>query len=102
MPDRPTLEHVRLAWLELDGRRIDITSAELVLIQYWRGDEPAQREWEVVGRTHDERLHQGPQSIALEASGRRYSGRVVLSSSQSTGTTLSAFSGVGLGDLLER
>jgi len=102
MPDRPTLDHFRLTWLELDGRQVEFTSAELVLTQYWRGDEPAQQDWEVVGRTHDETLHQGPQSIALDAGGRRYRGRVVLSSSQSMGTTLSAFNGVGLGELMER
>jgi hypothetical protein len=102
MPDRPTLEHIRLAWLELNGRPIDIISAELVLTQYWRGDEPAQRDWEVVGRTHDEQLHQGQQSIAFEAGGGRYRGRVVLSSSQSIGSTVSAFNGVGLGDLIEQ
>lgn len=102
MPDRPTLEHLRLAWLELAGRPVEITSAELILTQYWNGDEPAQQEWEVAGRTHDERLHQGPQSVAFEAGGRRYRGRVVLSSSRSMGTSLSVFSGVGLGDLTER
>lgn len=102
MPDRPTLEHLRLAWLELNGRRIEVTSAELVVTQYWRGDEPAQRDWEVVGRTHDDGLHEGPQSIAFEARGRRFRGRVVLSASKSLGSTLFAFNGVGLGDLIER
>ncbi len=102
MPDRPTLEHIRLTSLELDGRPIEIISAELVLTQYWRGDEPAQRDWEVVGRTNDDQLHQGPQPIAFEADGRRFRGRVVLASSQSIGSPVSAFNGVGLGDLLER
>ena len=102
MPDRPTLEHIRLSWLELNGRRIEITSAELVLTQYWRGEEPAQRDWEVVGRTVDTQLHQGPQPIAFEAGGRTFGGRVVLSSSQSIGSDVSAFNGVGLGELTER
>jgi hypothetical protein len=101
MPDRPTLEHVRLAWLELAGRRIEIVSAELTLTQHWRGDEPAQREWEVVGRTHDGDLRDGTQPIAFEAGGRRYRGRVVLTSSVSLGSTLAAFNAVGLGDLVE-
>jgi hypothetical protein len=101
MPDRPTLEHIRLAWLELAGRRIEVSSAELVLTQYWLGDEPAQRDWEVVGRTHDGGLRDGPQSILFEAGGRRYRGRVVLSSSVSVGSTLAAFNAVGLGDLTE-
>jgi hypothetical protein len=101
MPDRPTLEHIRLAWLELAGRRIEISSAELVLTQYWLGDEPAQRDWEVVGRTHDDQLRDGPQPILFEAGGRRYRGRVVLSSSVSLGSTLAGFNAVGLGDLIE-
>lgn len=101
MPDRPTLEHIRLSSLQLDGRPIEMTSAELVLTQYWRGEEPAQRDWEVVGRTHEERLRQGPQSISFEAGGRSYRGRVVLSSSCAVGTTMAAFNAVGLGDLIE-
>jgi hypothetical protein len=100
MPDRPTLEHIRLSSLQLDDRPIEITSAELVLTQYWRGDEAAQREWEVVGRTHEERLRQGPQAISFEAGGQSYRGRVVLSSSRSVGTTISVFNAVGLGDLI--
>ena len=101
MPDRPTLEHTRLTSLAFDGRPIEITSAELVVTQYWRGDEAAQRDWEVVGRTHDERLRDGPQVIEFEAGGRRYRGRAVVSSSVSVGSGLSIFNAVGLGDLRE-
>ena len=101
MPDRPTLEHVRLAWLELGGRRIEITSAELTLTQHWRGEEPAQREWEVVGRTRQHDLREGEQAIAFEAGGRRYRGRVVLSSAASYDGQLVAFNAVGLGELAE-
>lgn len=99
MPDRPTLQHVRLSALELDGRPIDIASAELVRIQHWRGDAPAQQEWEVVGRTHDPDLRDRTQSIVMTAEGKRLKGRVVLSSSRSHG--LSVFQAVGLGDLTE-
>jgi hypothetical protein len=97
MSDQPTLEYQRLAALELDGRPIEITSAELVRKQYWRGDEPAQLEWEVVGRTHDPDLRDQAQSIVLTVDGRRLKGRVVLWSSRSYG--LSVFKAVGLGEL---
>jgi hypothetical protein len=100
MPDEPTREYARLAALELDGRPIEITSAELVWVQHWRGDEPAQREWELVGRTYQhDRLRDGAQAIALTADGRRLKGRVVLWSSSSRG--FAVFKGVGLGDLVE-
>jgi hypothetical protein len=99
MPDRPTLEHVRITALELNGRPIEIRSAELVHIQHWRGDQPAQREWEVAGRTPIEDLHQGAQPVVLTADGKRFKGRVVLSSSSSFGMT--AFEAAGLGELLE-
>lgn len=99
MPDRPTLQHVRITALELNGRPIEIKSAELVHIQHWNGDEPAQREWEVAGRTAVEDLHQGTQSVVMTTDGKRLQGRVVLSSSSSFGLT--AFEAVGLGDLTE-
>ena len=101
MPDRPTLAHVRLAALELDGRPIEITSAELVRIQHWRGEEPAQQEWEVHGRTYDPGVRDGTQSIAFSADGRQFRGRVVVSASKSIGAELWAFEAIGLGDLVE-
>ena len=101
MPDRPTLTHVRLSSLELGGRPIEITSAELVRIQHWRGEERAQEEWEVHGRTFDAGLRDGSQPIAFEASGQRFKGRVVVNASQSIGSELWAFEAVGLGDLVE-
>lgn len=99
MPDRPTLQHVRLTSVELNGRSIAIKSAELVYTQYWNGDEPAQREWEVVGRTEDDDLRVGAQPIVIATSDTRLKGRVVLDHSRSYGLTV--FSGVGLGDLVE-
>jgi len=99
MPDRPTLQHQRISALELNGRALEIKSAELVRIQYWRGDEPAQRDWEVAGRTPVEDLHEGAQSVVLTVDGRRFKGRVVLSSSSSFGLT--KFEGAGLGELTE-
>jgi hypothetical protein len=102
MPDRPTLTHTRLASLELNGRPVEMTSAELVRIQHWRGDEPAQREWEVHGRTYDRGLRDGTQPISFLADGRRFTGRVILTASQSIGSELWAFEAVGLGDLVER
>jgi hypothetical protein len=101
MPDRPTLAHVRLSALELNGRPIEVTSAELVRIQHWRGEEPAQQEWEVQGRTYDAELRDGTQPIAFVAEGRRFTGRVVLSASRSIGSELWAFHAVGLGDLVD-
>jgi hypothetical protein len=98
MTDRPTLEHTRLTALELNGRPIEIASAELVRIQYWRGDEPAQQEWEVTGRTHDEEFRDGTQSIVIAIGDERFKGRVVLSSSRSYG--LAVFMAVGLGELV--
>lgn len=99
MPDRPTLQHIRLTALELDGRRIEISSAELVRTQHWRGDEPAQLEWEVVGRTTDPDLRDRTQSIVMTLEGQRLRGRVVLAHSRSH--ELSVFKAVGLGDLTE-
>ena len=99
MPDGPTLQHIRLSALELDGRPVDITSAELVRIQHWRGDEPAQLEWEIVGRTRDPDIRDRAQSIVMTLDGKRLAGRVVIWSSRSYG--LAVFKGVGLGDLTE-
>ena len=101
MPDRPTLEHSRLSSLELDGRPVEVTSAELVRIQHWRGEEPAQQEWEVHGRTWESGLRDGSQAIAFTAEDRRFTGRVVVSASQSIGSGLWAFDAIGLGDLTE-
>jgi hypothetical protein len=98
MSDEPTLEHVRLSALELRGRPIEITSAELVYKQHWRGDEPAQLEWELVGRTHDPDVQDGAQAIVVQVGGRRLKGRIVLWSSRSYGLTV--FKGVGLGELV--
>jgi hypothetical protein len=99
MPDRPTLQHRRITALELNGRPIELKSAELVHIQYWRGDEAAQRDWEIGGRTPVEDLHEGPQAVVMTVDGRRYRGRVVLASSSSFGMT--KFEGAGLGELIE-
>src|SRR5688500_17324436 len=101
MPDRPTLEHLRLSSLELTGRSVEVTCAELVRIQHWRGEEPAQREWEVHGRTYDAGIRDGPQTISFTADDRRYRGRVVVSATQSIGSELWAFEAIGLGDLAQ-
>ncbi len=99
MPDRPTREYVRLTSLALDGEPLEITSAELCRIQHWAGDEPAQVEWEIRGRTKDERLRDGTRGIDMAAGDRRYRGRVIVSSSASGGLTV--FEMVVLGDLVE-
>lgn len=99
MPDRPTLEHRQVTALELGGRPIEITSAQLVYTQYWNGDQPAQREWEVLGRTHDDDLKEGVEAIVVTVDGRRLKGRVVMTSSRSYG--LSVFQAVGLGELTD-
>ena len=99
MPDRPTLRHVRITALELNGRPVELASAELVEIQYWRGEEAAQRDWEIAGRSNVDDFHQGVQPVVLTADGRRFKGRVVLSSSSSFGLT--KFEASGLGELVE-
>ncbi len=99
MPDRPTLRHVRITALELNGRPVEFASAELVEIQYWRGEEAAQRDWEIAGRSRVDDFHQGAQPVVLTADGRRFKGRVVLSSSSSFGLT--KFEASGLGELVE-
>ena len=100
MPNEPTREYARVTAMELGGRALEITSAELVWIQYWRGDEPAQREWELAGRTFDPSLRDHPQPVVLTlADGRRLRGRVVLRIKESGG--YAAFTGVGLGELTE-
>jgi hypothetical protein len=99
MPDRPTLEHHRVTALELGGRPIEITSAQLVDTHYWNGDQPAQHEWEVLGRTNDDDLKEGVEAIVITVDGRRLKGRVVMTSSRSYG--LSAFQAVGLGELTD-
>lgn len=97
MPDQPTLTHHRLEALELRGRPIPITSAELVLIQHWNGDQPAQLEWELVGRTRSELVEGGAQAIALVRDGRRFDGRIIIWASRSFGLTV--FKGAGIGAL---
>jgi len=99
MPDRPTREYARLDGLEIDGSPLEIPSAELCWIQHWAGDEPAQREWEIRGRTREERRLDGTRSIVVTAGDRRYRGRVIVSSSAAGG--MAVFDMVGLGDLTE-
>jgi hypothetical protein len=99
MPDRPTLEHRKVTALELGGRPVEITSAQLVYIQYWDGERAAQREWEVLGRTHDDGLREGVQAIVITVDGKRLKGRVVLNSSRSF--ELSVFQAVGLDELTD-
>jgi hypothetical protein len=97
MPDRPTLEHRQVTALELGGRPVEITSAQLVYTQYWNGEQAAQREWEVIGRTRQDDLKEGVEPIVLTVDGKRLKGRVVVNSSRSYG--LSVFSAVGLDEL---
>jgi hypothetical protein len=75
MPDRPTLDHTRLTGLELGGKPVNVTSAELVKIQHWLGDEPAQLEWEVQARTMDQWLRDGVHSLVISAGERQFRGR---------------------------
>lgn len=99
MPDRPTLEHSRITAIEMGGRPIEITSAQLVYTQYWDGEQAAQREWEILGRTHEEGLKEGVESFVITVDGKRLKGRAVMQSSRSYG--LSVFSAVGLGELTD-
>ncbi len=99
MPDRPTLEYRQVSALELGGRPVEITSAQLVYTQYWNGEQAAQREWEVLGRTHRDDLKEGVEPIVVTVDGKRLKGRVVVTSSRSYG--LSVFSAVGLGELTD-
>lgn len=99
MPDRPTLEHRQVTALELGGRPVEITSAQLVYTQYWNGEQPAQREWEVLGRTHEDDLKEGVEAIVVTVDGKRLKGRVVIMSSRSYG--LSVFQAVGLDELAD-
>jgi hypothetical protein len=99
MPDRPTLEHRQVTALELGGRPVEITSAQLVYTQYWNGEQPAQREWEVLGRTHEDDLTEGVEAIVVTVDGKRLKGRVVIMSSRSYG--LSVFQAVGLDELAD-
>jgi hypothetical protein len=99
MPDRPTREYARLTALEIGGRPIEISSAEVVWIQHWNGDEPAQREWELAGRSFDPSLPDGAQPVVLVIGARRLKGRAVLDVRRSDG--YAAFEGVGLGSLVE-
>ena len=99
MPDGPTREYERLTALELNGCPVEIASAELAWVQYWRGEEPAQRDWELVGRTFEPGLRDGAQPVVITLGTRRLSGRIVLTVSASGGYAV--FKGVGLGDLVE-
>ena len=69
------------------------------MIQYWRGEEAAQRDWEIAGRSGTDDFHEGVQQVVMTADGRRFKGRVVLSSSSSFGLT--KFEASGLGELIE-
>jgi hypothetical protein len=99
MPDRPTLEHRQVTAIELGGRPVEITSAQLVYTQYWAGEQAAQLEWEVIGRTHQDDLKEGVEPIVLTVDGKRLKGRVVVNSSRSYGLTV--FSAVGLDGLTD-
>lgn len=100
MPDRPTLEHHRIADVVLDGVPLEVTSAELVYTQYWDGDRPAQREWEVNGRTYQGgALKEAVMAISFTLDGRRLKGRAIMASSASGG--FAVFQAVGLGTLTE-
>lgn len=99
MPDRPTREYARMTALELDGMPQEITSAELCWVQHWNGEEPAQREWEVMGRTRDGAMRQGPREVVLVFPDRRLKGRGVVT--VSAGPSITAFDIVGLGGLVE-
>jgi hypothetical protein len=99
MPDRPTLEHRPITAVELAGSPVDITSAQLVYTQHWNGDEPAQREWGILGRTHDDDLKEGVAAVMITVDGRRLKGRAVVASSRSYGLT--AFEAVGLDELVD-
>ena len=99
MPDRPTLEHFQVTAIEMAGRPVEITSAQLVFTQYWNGEQAAQREWEVIGRTHEEGLKEGVERLVVTVDGQRLKGRAVMTSSRSYG--LSVFSAVGLDELID-
>jgi hypothetical protein len=99
MPDGPTLEHTRLAAIEVGGRPLDIKSAELARIQYWNGDEPAQLEWEIRGRTDEDTLTDTVHPIVITIGESRFKGRGVFRTSRSYGMTV--FHIVGLDPLVE-
>ena len=99
MPDRPTREYARMTDLEIAGRPVAITSAELCWIQHWRGEEPAQLEWEVAGRTREAGVRDGAREVTLIFPDRRLRGRGVITSSAGPGLTV--FEIVGLGPLVE-
>lgn len=85
--------------LEIGGDPVDITSAELCWIQHWNGDEPAQREWEVRGRTTQASVREGVREIVMTFPDRRLRGRGVVNPSVGPGLTVIEI--VGLGNLVE-
>ena len=99
MPDRPTREYARMTALEIAGEPIDITSAELCWIQHWSGETPAQREWEVVGRTKETSVREGVREVVLVFPDRRLKGRGLVNPSVGPGLTVIEI--VGLGGLVE-
>ena len=99
MPDRPTREYARMTAIEIGGSALPITSAELCWIQHWNGEEPAQREWEVAGRTKEGSMPEGVRDVVLVFPDRRLRGRGLVNASPGPGITV--FEVVGLGPLVE-
>jgi hypothetical protein len=85
--------------LEIGGEPVDITSAELCWIQHWSDETPAQREWEVAGRTKQTSVREGVREILLVFPDRRLKGRGIVNPSVGPGLTVIEI--IGLGGLVE-
>ena len=98
MPDRPTREYARLTAIVIGGVPLEITSAELCWIQHWDGETPAQREWEVAGRTKQREVRDGRREVVLHFPDHRLKGTGAVISSPGPGLTV--FEVIGLGGLV--
>jgi hypothetical protein len=94
---RTTYEHDRITALEIDGRPVEIASAELARISMLDSDdEVVHREWEVSGRTQAE-IDAGVHQLVMTVRGRKLTQKGIFRESHADGWTL--FKVAGLDEL---
>ena len=94
---RTRYQHDRITALEIDGRPVEIASAELARITMLDGDdEVIHREWEVSGKSQAE-IPTGTHGFAMTVGGRTLTQKGIFRESHADGWTV--FKVVGLDEL---